>query len=95
METATISQVKNRLSAYLKLVRAGQTVLILDRNEPVARLERVEAANHPEDRLARLARAGLVRRGRGPVAVDVLRQAPPGAGSGVLEALLEERRQGR
>ena len=37
MEKATISQLKNSLSAYLKKkVRAGQTVLILDREEPIA-----------------------------------------------------------
>ena len=36
MEKATISQLKNSLSAYLKRVRAGQTVLILDREEPIA-----------------------------------------------------------
>ena len=37
MKTATISEVKNRLSAYLRAVRAGETVLILDRDQPVAR----------------------------------------------------------
>ena len=36
MEKATVSQLKNSLSAYLKKVRAGQTVLILDREEPIA-----------------------------------------------------------
>ncbi|WP_369294471.1 type II toxin-antitoxin system Phd/YefM family antitoxin, partial [Klebsiella pneumoniae] len=36
MEKATISELKNRLSAYLKKVRAGHTVLILDRDRPVA-----------------------------------------------------------
>ncbi len=40
MEKATISEIKNRLSAYLKKVKAGQSILILDRNQPVARLER-------------------------------------------------------
>jgi prevent-host-death family protein len=87
--------IKNRLSAYLKRVRAGETVLILDRNEPIARLERVEAAAHPYDRLARLERAGLLRRASGPVSVDRLREAPPETGRSVLEALLEERREGR
>ena len=35
-------KIKNRLSAYLKKVKAGQSILILDRDQPVARLERVE-----------------------------------------------------
>ncbi len=44
MERVTISQLKNSLSAYLKKVRAGQTVLILDRDEPIAVLERVDSS---------------------------------------------------
>jgi antitoxin (DNA-binding transcriptional repressor) of toxin-antitoxin stability system len=95
VEKATISQLKNRLSAYLKKVRAGGTVLILDRDTPVARLERVEGGARPADRLARLEKAGLVRRGRRPLRVDRLRAAPPGARRSVLEALLEERREDR
>ena len=53
MDRATISQIKNRLSAYLKKVRAGESVLILDRDQPIARLERVSSEDRPDDRLAR------------------------------------------
>lgn len=95
MEKATISQLKNRLSAYLEKVRAGGTVLILDRDQPIARIERVEAGAHPGDRIARLEKAGLVRRGRRPLRLDLLRAAPPAARRSVLEALLEERRETR
>ena len=95
MEKATISQLKNRLSAYLKKVRAGATVLILDRDDPIARLERVEAGARPADRIARLEKAGLVRRARRKLRVDRLSAAPPTAQRSVLEALLEERREDR
>ena len=96
MEKATISQMKNRLSAYLKKVRAGQTILILDRDEPIARLERVSPEEHPDDRLAHLERAGFVRRGRSRVSVEVLRGAPvPTSKRSVVAALLAERRQER
>ncbi|MCZ6868532.1 MAG: type II toxin-antitoxin system Phd/YefM family antitoxin [Gammaproteobacteria bacterium] len=95
MEKATISQVKNRLSAYLKKVRAGQTILILDRDEPIARLERVRAEEHPDDRLARLERAGLVRRALSPVSVEALRGPTPTSKRSVVAALLEERREER
>jgi len=95
MEKATISELKNRLSAYIKKVRAGQTVLILDRDQPVARLERVEAAPHADDRLARLERAGLLRRARSPLPLDALRSAPLQPGPSVLQALIDERREGR
>jgi antitoxin (DNA-binding transcriptional repressor) of toxin-antitoxin stability system len=43
-EKATTSQLKNRLSAYLKKVRAGGTILVLDRDTPIARLEQQEGA---------------------------------------------------
>ncbi len=95
VEKATISQLKNRLSAYLKKVRAGATVLVLDRDQPVARLERVEAGSRPGDQIARLEKAGLVRRGKRPLRLDRLRVAPPAARRSVLEALLEERREER
>jgi antitoxin (DNA-binding transcriptional repressor) of toxin-antitoxin stability system len=95
VEKATISQLKNRLSAYLKKVRAGATVLILDRDDPIARLERVEAGARPADRIARLEKAGLVRRARRKLRVDRLSVTPPTAQRSVLEALLEERREDR
>jgi antitoxin (DNA-binding transcriptional repressor) of toxin-antitoxin stability system len=93
MEKATISEIKSRLSAYLKKVKAGQAILILDRDQPVARLERVEAATHPGDRLVRLERAGLLRRATRPVSVAKLRGPVPKSSRSVVEALLEERRE--
>ena len=36
MIRTTISEVKNRLSAYLRRVKRGETVLIMDRKTPVA-----------------------------------------------------------
>jgi len=79
----------------LRKVRAGGTILILDRDQPVARLERVEAGARPADRISRLEKAGLVRRAQRPLPIDRLRVAPPTARRSVLEALLEERREER
>jgi antitoxin (DNA-binding transcriptional repressor) of toxin-antitoxin stability system len=93
MEKATISEIKSRLSAYLKKVKAGQAILILDRDQPIARLERVEASAHPNDRLVRLERAGLLRRAHRPVSVANLRGPTPRSSRSVVEALLEERRE--
>ena len=95
MEKATISEIKNRLSAYLKKVKAGQSILILDRDQPVARLVRVEREQHPDDRLTRLERAGLIRRATQPVPIKALKVPVAKAKSGVLQALMEERREGR
>jgi len=95
MEKATISELKNSLSAYLKKVRAGQSILIFDRNQPVARLERVEAGGHGDERLDRLERAGLIRRPSASVSLKELRASATKPRRSVTQALLEERREGR
>jgi antitoxin (DNA-binding transcriptional repressor) of toxin-antitoxin stability system len=95
MEKATISELENHLSAYLKKVRAGHTVLIFDRDQLIARLERVEGEVQGDDRLMRLERAGLLRRGRSRPPIKTLRDAAPKAKRSVTQVLLDERRQGR
>jgi len=95
MERAKISELKNRLSAYLKKVRAGTTVLVLDRNRPIARIERVAGAEGAEDRLARLAAAGLARLPTRALPLKVLAAKPPRARRSVVKALLDERAEGR
>jgi len=63
MKTASISEAKNRLSAYIDRVRAGETVLITDRGRPVARLAPLEPGTkaHEDAQLAELARLGIVK----------------------------------
>jgi antitoxin (DNA-binding transcriptional repressor) of toxin-antitoxin stability system len=95
MEKATISDIKNRLSAYLRKVKAGQAVLIMNRNRPVARLERVVGSGEGDDRLSRLEQAGLLKRGRRSIRVDQLQEGAPKPKKSVLSALLDERREGR
>jgi antitoxin (DNA-binding transcriptional repressor) of toxin-antitoxin stability system len=96
MKVVTITQLKNGVSAIIDRVRAGESVLVLDRDVPVARLEPVGALDD-DARLARLERAGLVRRGTGKAPQRILEEPPPALPKGVsvLEALLEERREGR
>ena len=53
-----VRQLKARLSEYLRRVKAGETVLITDRGQPVGRI--VPTAEPLEARLQRLAEAGLV-----------------------------------
>jgi antitoxin (DNA-binding transcriptional repressor) of toxin-antitoxin stability system len=46
--TSTISDTKNRLSELLVRVQAGETLIILDRKTPVARVERIRGiADNP------------------------------------------------
>lgn len=94
MKKASISELKNQLSAYLQSVRAGETVLILDRNQPIARIERV-ADEGPDDRLAQLIRSGILTPPSTPMPMKLLLQDAVRAPRSVLAALLEEREEGR
>jgi prevent-host-death family protein len=97
MRTATITEAKNGLSALIDQVRAGQSIVILDRGLPVARLEPIAANPEQTGRLSRLERAGVVRVNTDPPPLDLLREPPPHlkANASAVEALIEERRAGR
>ena len=97
METATITQVKNGLSAYIDKVKAGESILVTDRGVPVAVLEPVSEQIDWDKRMARLERAGLVRRGKGRIPLEILRTPGPkvrGPGNPGVDAIIEERRSG-
>jgi prevent-host-death family protein len=97
MEKVSVSKLKNQLSAYLKKVREGQTLLVTDRNELVAQLIPIPQHQGEDERIARLVARGLIRLPKGPPVdiQEILRRRPVIEGAGVLEALLEERREGR
>ena len=90
METANISKLKDKLSAYLKKVQAGETVIVLDRNRPIARIERIEGAEDMDPRVARLVAKGILRPARKRLPPDFF-DGPPIPVTGVLQALLDER----
>lgn len=99
MSVVTISDLKNRLSHYLRLVRKGQSVLVSDRNRVVARIDPAgdESARPADDDsrwLDDLERRGVIRRGSGKLPRTWLRQRPKIAPD-LLGALLDERAKGR
>lgn len=97
MKRATITEVKNGLSALIDQVKAGETVLITDRGVPVARLEPATTSANDDDegRLARLERAGLLTRGTGDVRRILDRPLVKTIdGSSVVDIVLEERESG-
>lgn len=60
-------ELKARLGTYLRSVRAGRTLIVTDRGQPVAELRPLEPADKVAATLARLEAAGAVtppRRGR-------------------------------
>lgn len=96
MKTAAISKLKAHLSDYLSLVRAGAEVLITDRGKPVARLVPISRVKTTKESLRRMEKQGLIKLGSGKLPKDfwAMPRAEDPKGS-VLQALLEEREEGR
>ena len=96
MKTATISEAKNHLSELLARVKRGETVLILDRDKPVARIVPIEASDRTDDdRLADLERRGIVRRSAKPPRKTLPPPIDWPEGDSLLEALLRDREEAR
>lgn len=98
MKKARIAELKNNLSRYLEHVRGGGSVLVLDRDRPVARIvplaRESEDADEAGERLARLERRGLIRRGAGGRLEWLTRHKPLRLRGSVLRDLLDERESG-
>lgn len=93
MTAVAITEVKAKLSEYLARVRGGEEVVITDRGRPIARLTPV-AGRDPH--LADLERRGLLRAAEAPLTQGFdKRPRPRPRGATVLDALLEERGEGR
>lgn len=99
MIRATISEVKDGMSAYLRRVKAGESVLIMERRTPVAYLVPVaQVAGSAKDadgmdkeaRLLRLEQAGVVVRRDSGSPLDALGK-PLRTSAALMQALLEDR----
>jgi antitoxin (DNA-binding transcriptional repressor) of toxin-antitoxin stability system len=98
MEKASVSKLKDNLSAYLRKVRAGHSVVIYDRDVPIARLERIESSGGGADRLALLGAQGLTRpptRPLSPARLRALLSEPAPGSARLAEALAEVRAEDR
>jgi prevent-host-death family protein len=97
MRNARISELRDKLSEYLARVRKGETVIVYDRDTPIARIDPIPPA--PDDIPEWVLEA--YRRGIAtPPKIQDGKQLPmpppkPKKPLNLLEALLEERRSGR
>lgn len=89
MTTVSISELKAGLSHYLREVRRGGEVQVLDRGKPVARLVG-PAVKDDDDLRTRLVSAGVIRPGKGGVA-RILERPPFALRLNLSEALAEDR----
>ena len=96
--TVKITELKNRLSHYLRRVQRGDSILVCDRDRVIARIERAGVPLHvPGDDakwLDRLERRGVIRRGTGTLSRKWLASRPR-VKADVVAALLKEREEGR
>ncbi len=98
MITASITHAKNHFSSLIDRVRRGQSILITERNRPVARLEPVSSLEHADKgRLQRLERAGVITRPRKKITDTFFKRQRPTGDSrrSLLQAVLDERAEGR
>lgn len=92
MKKAMISELKNRLSYYLRLVRRGHPVLVYDRGRLIARIDPVGAASIGADGEA--GQGGHLRPPRTALPVGWA-EGRVRTGADVVGALLAERETGR
>ena len=97
MILSSISETKNNLSKILDKVRQGETVLVMDRRRPVARIEPIHAASTVgDDALSALAADGVVvppRRALDPERILSMPAARSLGGRSAVAALLAEREE--
>lgn len=96
MRAVGIRELKNKLSEYVRLVEAGESVLVTDRGTVVAELRPAGSTTQPlvdslADALSGLVRSGLAVPGA-PHDPDLYEEQPRALPEGELERLLEEER---
>ena len=89
MTTVSISELKANLSRYVREVRRGGEVQVLDRGTPVARLVPVVEDNRHGVR-ERLIRQGILKPGKGNMA-SILDEPALTLPTSISEALTEDR----
>jgi len=97
MKKAKVGELKNRLSQYLKRVKSGETVLVMERATPIARLvPAVPPSRMSSDEtgewLKRLEANGVLRVGTRKGVPQILKN-PPGGRVTVhaVQTLIEDR----
>jgi prevent-host-death family protein len=96
MRSVNIAELKNRLSAYITYAKAGETIVIRDRNTPVARLVPFVADDGLSEEERGLVADGILRPGRRPRDLSRLWSMPEAKvdSDSAIQAILEERNEG-
>jgi prevent-host-death family protein len=71
MRSANIAELRDRLTHYLREVRAGEEIIVRDRQRPIAKIVPLAVDEDPDD--AALVAAGLMRKAQRPLSAAVWR----------------------
>jgi prevent-host-death family protein len=97
MKSVSVTNLKARLSEFLRGVKRGAEIVVVERGRPIAKLVPLHPRGSERDAREELVRLGLLRPGRGPLPARFWKERPrvrDPKGS-VLKGLLEERDAGR
>jgi prevent-host-death family protein len=94
-KSASVAELKARLSEFLALVKGGEEVIVTERNVPVARLSPLADRDLAVARTRELVRAGQLRPPRVRLPRDFMsRRLPADPDGAVLGEILRERQEG-
>jgi len=96
MRSVNVAKLKDQLSKYLTFAKAGEEVVIRDRNLPVAKFVPFPTGEADSTEL-RLVAAGKLRLPKEPLDLRALKKIPTGRvkGNRAIRALLADREEGR
>jgi prevent-host-death family protein len=92
MKRVSVTELKNRLSEYLRLVKRGEIVEVVERSVPIAHIQRISDASRTQDaRLQRLAAEGVLTLARSEPDMKFLDRPPVPCAKSAVKALIEDR----
>ncbi len=92
MKSVNIAELKDRLSLYLSRVKAGEEIVIRDRDRPIARLVPLRKGDDDDGQLAVLVAKGLIRLGEGPLDDEFWSLPAPRVSAATLQRVISEER---
>lgn len=92
MKSVNIADLKNRLSAYLSDVKAGEEILVRDRDQPVARIVPLARSRNEDEQLLSLASQGKLRLGEGHLEDSFWKMPAPRVSDAALRRAIQQER---
>lgn len=92
MKSVNIAELKNGLSVYLNYVKAGEEILVRDRDQPVARIVPLTRSRDEDKELLALASQGKLRLGEGMLEESFWQMPAPRVSAAALRRAVDQER---